>query len=103
MSGTYEIISQVPHDTKFACYVRFNEAIDSEFYSTGKYPNGGEYCECELPTTPEDSEGNPITLGQFITNTLQKTADDDAAHWEAVDAGVAKKAAIVIKDGQIVL
>lgn len=92
MSGTYEIVSKVPDSAKFACYVKFNEAIDPGFYADAtKYPNGGEYWSHDSNDPAE------------IAAAIQKTADDDAAHWESVAAGEAQAAAVVIENGQIVL
>lgn len=89
MSGTYSIISKVSHPSKFACYVKFNEDLDANFYSAEKYPNGGEYWECDSLDPSE------------IAVALQSTADNNAADEEAIAAVSAQAEAIVIKNGKI--
>ena len=89
MSGNYQIISKVPHDSKFACYVKFNEEIDAEFYK--KYENGGEYWESDSLDASE------------IALALQQAADADKAYWDSVDANKAQTDKISIVDGKIVL
>ena len=96
MAGTYEIVKKVDHPTKFACYVKFNEAIDLEFYEkmrgdAKQYPEGGEYWE-------HDSL-DPVE----ISAALQSTADADAARWEAEDAVKAQQDSFEIKDGKLVI
>lgn len=95
MAGTYEIVSKVDHPTKFACYVKFNEDLDSDFYSaTDKngdalYPEGGEYWECESTDATE------------ISTLLQATADANAEIYK-VSGTKATLDAIEVLDGKII-
>lgn len=91
MSGTYKIIKKADGGTKFAAYVKFNEAIDTDFYSAEQYPEGGEYWECESTDSTE------------IATALQATADADAAQWAETAKKEAEAGKVTIKNGQIVL
>lgn len=92
MKGTYNIVKTVSRPDKFACYVKFNEEIDPEFYSNVEnYPEGGEYFEVESLSAEE------------IAATLQEVADNDLARNRSEDAVRKQVEEIEIVDGQILI
>lgn len=91
MSGTYSIVSKVDHPSKFACYVKFNEDLDPSFYSTEKYPNGGEYWECDSLVASE------------IDTALQAAADAEADALSSEEAVKTSQDAVGVVDGKIVV
>lgn len=92
MPGTYSIVKKVTHPVKFACYVKFNEELDTEFYQdTEKYPHGGEYWDFDSLDAKE------------IHDALQQAADDEYDRLAAEEDVAAQQDSITVDaDGHIV-